>query len=315
MKQCRVMTMLALAAISSSSIVAAAPALPQVLSFSAGYKLGGEPARNIVELGVVYRCDSRICMDTQRFNSAQLLPRTFTSYRHRMRAPYGRPGCQDGLVGTVEPGRRDHEFVRMVEEENGFVVATSTSRYRWVVDPAVDGAYTLTSVETKNEQAPLQQVVGFAFQSTQFLKGDLNRLQLDSFYRGEIQHKTADMGAMQPWKHAPSSIDFRVYEAAADGKLLYRSLPGAAAVVKKYAKPMWVHSTVVLARSNENIASLVQEYGHDFDMNGCFDEQGHNKFMLPISDPTGQVVALVYVEYTSDLKRGFPMLSVGRYYR
>lgn len=78
---------------------------------------------------------------------------------------------------------------------------------------------------------------------------------------------------------------------------------------------MWVHSTVVLTRPDETIAPLVQEYGHDFDMDGCFNEQGHNKFMLPVSDSAGQVTALVYVEYTSDLKRGFPMLSVGRYHR
>lgn len=315
MKRFSFVGMLVLASVSSSAAVMAAPALPSFLSFSAGYQLGKEQDRNVVELGVVYRCGSRICMDTQGFDSGSLLPRSFTSYRHRMRAPYARPDCRDGLVGVVKPDRQGHEFVRLVEEENGIEIVTTTSRYRWTVDSAVPNAYRLSSIVLEKEQVPAKQVVGFAFQAEQPLQGDLDRNQLDFLYQGEIHHKTAEMGAAKSWRHVPSSIDFRVYEIGGNGRLLYRSLPGAAAVVQKYGKPMWVHSTVVLTRPDETIAPLVQEYGHDFDMDGCFNEQGHNKFMLPVSDSAGQVTALVYVEYTSDLKRGFPMLSVGRYHR
>lgn len=305
----------ALAAASWGAAAVAAPALPAVLTFSAGYQTGGDKPGNVVELGVVYRCGSGTCMDTRRFDSARLLPRSFTPYRHRMQAPYRRPDCRDGQVGVVEPDRRDHEEVRLVEEENGFAVVTPTARYRWIADSAVADGYSLSAVVRHEQGVPLQQVVGFAFQSARVSTGDLDRSQLAPRYRGEIHLKTAEMGALQPWRHRSSTMNFRLFDAAADGPLLHLSQPGTAAVVQKYGKQMWVHHTVVLARSDDPVAPVLHEYGHDFDMDGCFNEQGHNKFMLPVADPAGQVSAFVYVEYTSDLRRGFPMLSVGRYYR
>jgi hypothetical protein len=78
---------------------------------------------------------------------------------------------------------------------------------------------------------------------------------------------------------------------------------------------MWVQNSIVLARERGAIAPLIQEYGHDFNRDGCFNEPGHNKMMLPIPDENGGVQALIYIEYTSDFLRKFPMMSVGRYYR
>jgi hypothetical protein len=191
-------------------------------------------------------------------------------------------------------------------------VAWSDFRYRWVADPKARDGYTLAEVSYKRN-GPLEQAVGFGFSSNDELKGSLTKSQLAFYYKGEIYHKTAFTQVKGQWSYAPSTFDFRPYQEAQNGNVLIRSLAGDAAIVQKYGKPMWVQSSIVLARRAQAISPLVQEYGHDFNMDGCFNESGHNKLMLPIGE--GSVAALVYIEYTSDVERGFPMLSVGRYYR
>jgi hypothetical protein len=86
-------------------------------------------------------------------------------------------------------------------------------------------------------------------------------------------------------------------------------------VIRKYGKEMWQEKGFILTRGNELLSPLIEEYGHDFNMNGCFDEPGHNKLLLPVSDDNAFARAFVYIEYTPNYKSGFPMISVGRYYR
>lgn len=290
-------------------------ALPPVLTFSAGYKSHDKVAQNVVELGVVKQCarGRRWCMDLTRYGSAAPIRMASTGVLHAMQAPYASQPCSNGPALTPTGGISVRGVpVRLKQSSGRLSVAWDGMEYHWKVDEKVANAYVLDQL-ARRQHGALDQAVGFAFSSSAELKGDIRKEQLASLYQGQIHHKTAFTKVDGAWESAPSSIDFRPFQEAADGRSLGRSIPGHAAVVKKYGKPMWVQSTVVLARGDAPIAPLIQEYGHDFGMDGCFNEAGHNKLMLPVGD--GQVTALVYIEYSPDHKRGFPMLSVGRYYR
>lgn len=299
-----------LACVGTESAIAA-PALPKVFTFATGYKLDAPVPRNIVELGVIKPCDGGMCMDVERFDSAKLLPRVPTSYMHEMHAPYGGQ-CFDGPVNTVH-GDTEQEKVYLHRADDGFSVVTTRFRYRWASDAKAASGYKLVGIVPAGGSESLGQAVGFGFGSNTQLKGTIAHDQIASYYNGEIYHKISTTGAEGDWTYAPSSIDFRVYQERANGTVLIHSRPGDPSVNKKYGKPMWVHSTVVLERDKGSVAPLMQEYGHDFSMDGCFNEPGHDKRMLPVGDET--VTALVYIEYNADFKLGFPILSVGRYYR
>lgn len=286
--------------------------LPAVFTFAAGYKIDAYGTENVVELGVVKQCGKKAwCLEIARYDSAKMLPRVPTRYTHDMHAPYGERKCSNGPVMTIR-GAVDNDIkVAFHPTENGFSIAWGDFRYRWVADSKAHDGYTLD--EIRYRQAPLEQAVGFAFASDSEMRGNLNKSELAYYYKGEIYHKTALTKVDGAWEYAPSSFDFRPYDEAVNGNMLVRSLPGDARVVQKYHQPMWVDSAIILARGGDALYPIIQEYGHDFNMDGCFNEAGHNKLMLPIGK--GSVSALVYVEYTPDKERGFPMISVGRYYR
>jgi hypothetical protein len=285
--------------------------LPTVFTFSAGYKIDAPVPENVVALGVVKKCGREWCLYINRYDSAKMLPRVPTRYMHAMQAPYGGTNCSNGPIMTIKGTSDTGLKVELQPTQDGFSMSWADFRYRWTADSKAKDGYTL--VEVSYKKAVLEQGVGFGFSSSEERKGKLAKNYLAYYYKGEIYHKTALTRVDGPWSYAPSSFDFRPYQEGDSSEVLLRSLPGDASVVKKYGKPMWVDSSIVLARGTEAIAPLVQEYGHDFNMDGCFNEFGHNKLMLPIGKE--DITALIYVEYTPDKERGFPMISVGRYYR
>ncbi|HJU70325.1 MAG TPA: hypothetical protein VJ603_00605 [Paucimonas sp.] len=289
--------------------------LPKVFTFAAGYRSNSANPHNLVEFGVLKNCGKSWCIKIERFDGAKELPRVRTDYKHEMHAPYRVPSCQDDPITTIKPDQSVDDNVNVQPDTNGFSILTKAFHYHWIIDTKLADGYLLADITPLNGSDKIDQIVGFAFASNFEMKGDVAKTQLMSLYKGEIYHKTALTGVSGEWKFAPSSIDFRRFNETDNGHVLILSQAGDSSIVKKYGKPMWVQNSIVLARSNDTIAPLTQEYGHDFNMDGCFNESGHNKLMLPISDGENNVRALIYVEYTPDNIRGFPMLSVGRYYR
>lgn len=295
-----------------SGAAAAEATLPKVFTFATGYKVEAPTPRNVVELGVIKSCDGGWCMTVERFDSAKMLPRVPTKFMHEMHAPYGGTTCSNGPVNTVK-GETDEEHVYLHRAADGFSIVSKRFRYVWVIDDKAPNGYKIAEIDPAGDAPPLAQAVGFAFGSASEMKGKLTQAQLASYYKGEIYHKIAADGVGKDWTFAPSTIDFRVYKQAQNGDVMIQSRPGDPSIIAIYGAPMWVQSTVVLARGTETIDPVIQEYGHDFNKNGCFDEPGHDKRMLPVGDEN--VSGLVYIEYNADFKRGFPILSVGRYYR
>lgn len=305
-----------LSAVSACGICAAGGAmaadapLPNVFTFAAGYRLDTPGPRNLVEYGVVGKCGTEWCIDVERYDSARLLAREVTAYTHAMRAPYG-SACVNGPIARVHRDAVEAGKATLRRDAAGIVVDAGKYRYRWESDASAPNGYRLAGAEY--EGSKLDQVVGFAFSSARALVGDISPAQVDATFQGEIHAKTALTGVAGDWQSKASSLHFQRFRETDNGAVLALSEPGLAAVVKKYGARMWVHNSIILKRERKPVAPLVQEYGHDFNRDGCFNEPGHNKMMLPIG--SDNVTALVYIEYTSDFLRGFPMLSVGRYYR
>jgi hypothetical protein len=124
------------------------------------------------------------------------------------------------------------------------------------------------------------------------------------------------MGVMDEWFQKQSSLDFRKFRTFSSSQVMGFDQPARSEVVRKYNKPMmWVqHSVLPSQASAGRLNYLLHEYGHDFNANGCFDEFGHNKLLLPVLHG-GAIAAFVYIEYSPDTRDGVPMISVGRYFR
>lgn len=289
--------------------------LPNVLTFAAGYRLDSPSPRNFVEYGVIRKCGDTWCMNVERYDSAKLLPRAPTKYIHEMNAPYGGTKCLNGPISRPSKDVVEEETPRINREPDGISVETRNFRYRWAADASAPGGYKLVGIAQRAGGTQLEQTVGFAFASDSPVEENIMPVQVAWKYKGEIYAKTMFTGVSGEWAFKPSIIDFRRFRITENGSVLALTEPGQPAVVKKYGGPMWVHNSIILARQRGVIAPVLEEYGHDFNRDGCFNESGHNKMMLPVAGGDSSVRAFVYIEYTADIERGFPMMSVGRYYR
>lgn len=287
----------------------------KVFTFATGYRVQTTVPRNFVEYGVIRKCGVSWCFNLEKYDSAKLLPRVPTKYVHEMSAPYGNHACSNGPISRVAKDVIDDGKTQLRVDKDGVYFQIKDYRYHWVVDEKVSNGYTLAGITMGASNTPLDQSVGFAFSSDAELVGDILPEQVVQKYRGEIYAKTAFTKVDGQWELSPSIIDLRLFNVVDDGAVLSLTQPGLSAVVKKYGGPMWVQNSIVLKRESDVISPLIQEYGHDFNRDGCFNESGHNKMMLPIGDADKKVRALIYIEYTSDYERKFPMMSVGRYYR
>jgi hypothetical protein len=281
--------------------------------FASGYQGISAESGNILEYGVVKRCGNAWCMKLNQFDSALMLPREPTKFMHEMSTPYRSSSCVDGPIHTIRPSKTQNIKVSVHQENGKTTISDGKLTYHWKNDTVQNG-YILTAIQNVSDGKLLSQSVGFAFESDHILMGDVKREQIDFFYNGQIHHKTAFTGAAGDWIFSQSSIDFRKFQSKRNSQILSNSQAGDPSIIKKYGKQMWVQNSIILTRTMDIPSPLIQEYGHDFDMDGCFNESGHNKLMLPIENE-GKINSIVYIEYTSDFQRGFPMLSVGRYYR
>lgn len=293
---------------------AAAAALPLAYCFSAGWRSGGAQGHTWVALGVVYRGDDGWCAEIEAFSGRANLPLVPLSERHAMHTPSGQQQCFDGPIKTVNGMRTEERGVGVSIDADGLRWRLGGRAFEWRRDAL--GGFVLAELgDPGTADGAVDQAVGFAYEADEFSSAFGSPQDLGAF-DGEIQHKNANSTAGAPWEHKRSTMDFARFAHVRPGSAVRNfAVPGQAHVVARYGKPMWVqHGLLLLPPASPRLRWLLHEYGHDFNHNGCFDEQGHNKLMLPVLQ-RGQVEALVYVEYTPDPRDGVPMVSVGRYFK
>jgi hypothetical protein len=204
----------------------------------------------------------------------------------------------------------------VIDNDRGFVLVIGSYEYTWERDTSPAGGFVLVNTRDSGNDVVFEQAVGFAYESEDQMGRQISPSDLRGYFDGQIAHKNMLMGVMDDWLQTQSSLDFRKFRTSSGSSVMGFDQPARPEVVRKYNKPMmWVHHSVLTPQSNSGrLNYLLHEYGHDFNANGCFDEFGHNKLLLPVLHG-GAVSAFVYIEYSPDKRDGVPMISVGRYFR
>lgn len=286
-----------------------------VLYFAVGWRVNEPLPQNVLQLGAIFRCGDAWCMEYEEFTGKDNLPRAPLPYRHEMAAPYGNGRCTNEHLTTIHGVIHRDVPALLLDEERGFAVRAGIYEYTWERDTSPAGGFVLVKARDTDSDVLFEQPIGFAYESEdqkgrQIRVGDLN-----GYFDGQIAHKDMTMGVMDDWSEQHPSMDFRKFSASSTQPLLGFDQPGLPEAVRKYNKMMWVHHSVLPPQAiSGRLNYILHEYGHDFNTNGCFDEFGHNKLLLPALHG-GLISALVYIEYTPDTRDGVPMLSVGRYFR
>ena len=287
-----------------------------VLYFSAGWRVNEPSPQNVLRLGTVFRCGVAWCIQYEEFAGKDNLPRTPLPYRHEMAAPYGSHRCTDEHLTTIHGVIHSDLPAEVVGTERGFVLRAGIYEYTWERDTAPAGGFVLVTAGETGSDVVFGQPIGFSYESEDQTRRQIKPGDLSGYFDGQIAHKNMLMGVMDDWMQKQSSLDFRKFSSSSVIPLMGWDRPGLPEVVRNYNKPMmWVHHSVLTPEAiSGRLNYILHEYGHDFNANGCFDEFGHNKLLLPVLHH-GLISALVYIEYTPDTRDGVPMISVGRYFR
>lgn len=290
----------------------------EVLNFAVGWRADIARSENVLQLGTVYPCSTGWCVVVEEYSGSLNLRRMRLNYRHTMQADTHAQGCKDEYLTTVKGARSAELKAQLRNTGSGYVVEAGRYRYVWSRDTEKPAGYLLQEAgEIAPSELQYSQPVGFSYWSDDAQKTHFERTQYNGYFDGKIAHKDTLTGVRDDWKVTRTSIDFRKFLAAPNGSpVLGLTTGGHPEVLKRMKKPVSVYQSV-LPPSNttgDRLRFFNHEYGHDFNANGCFDEFGHNKLMLPILQKN-TVVAFVFVEYTYDKFDGVPMISVGRYHR
>lgn len=290
----------------------------EVLNFSVGWRADSSRSENVLQLGTVYSCPTGWCVVVEEYSGSLNLPRVRLDYRHTMQADTHVEGCKDEYLTTVKGARSAELKAQLRNTGSGYVLEAGRYRYVWSRDPENPTGYLL---QEAGEIAPggrqYSQPVGFSYWSNDARETHFERTQYNGYFDGQIAHKDTLTGVRDDWNVTRTSIDFRKFSVAIDGSpVLSLTTGGHPEVLKRMKKPVSVHQSVLPPsnQTGDRLRFFNHEYGHDFNANGCFDEFGHNKVMLPVLHENS-VVAFVFVEYTYDKFDGIPMISVGRYHR
>lgn len=270
----------------------------------------------MLQLGIVFRCGVDWCIEYEEFPGKDNLPRSPLPYRHEMVAPYGNHRCTDEYITTIHGVIHSDLPARITNNERGFVIRAGPYEYTWERDTSQAGGFVIGNVRDTGSDVAFEQPIGFAYESEDQTGRQIQPADLIAYFDGQIAHKNMSMGVMDDWSQKQSSLDFRKFSSSSVVPLLGLDQPGLPDVVRKYNQPMmWVHHSVLTPPATSGRLNYIQhEYGHDFNANGCFDEFGHNKMLLPVLRG-GLISALVYIEDSPDPRDGVPMISVGRYFR
>jgi hypothetical protein len=136
----------------------------------------------------------------------------------------------------------------------------------------------------------------------------LTRDDLLDDYQGETYSLPPTKTGEPTWIAKPTALHLDRYRAFHGGELW-----SYATRSDRLSPPAWAFSNFLINQSSYSPLLIYEETGHDFNRNNVYDEFGHTTQLFGVYDGE-KVSRLVFVEYSYQTA-GYPILTVGRYYR
>lgn len=271
--------------------------------FALGYK-SADSQTDRISIGSYTITKNKLAADAKEYDAILNSKPAMLSEKNAMSAPYGNGNCQNRSVEI--PTFTNHIQVNGSFIDDGTItVLLKGLKYVWKRDSDHIGFYILDSVSDSKGNV-MDHAVGYAF-NTESSLDTLSKTNFFPTYSGNIFHKNARKTINDDWEKQSTMLKPSMFTA--HGNLLEYDSEGSV----KLAKPVWSHNTLALNQSNDK-REIYNDYGHDFNRNGCYDEYGHNKVILAGLNKSSMIDKMVFIEYSYN-HDGYPMLSVGRYYQ
>jgi hypothetical protein len=280
--------------------------------FAVGYGTPGKLMNNYVLVGDYTFKEKSLVAEYKEFDAnADLKPKK-SALHLKLEAPYGKNTCEDKIIDI--PSASAERSVKGAWQIDGKIlkITINTLTYEWEVEDGSEGGYKLRSIKDGATNQNLPLAVGFAYLSkNENVPTKVKKENFLPYYRGDIYHKNNNAVAKTPWEFKPSGLKISAFSESNNGDVLNYSSAGT-----KENKGAWVGNGILLNHNKNFNNTIYQDLGHDFNKNGCYDEFGHNKVILAAygAELPSLIRNMVYIEYSYTFD-GFPMISVGRYYR
>jgi hypothetical protein len=280
--------------------------------FAVGYGTLSQSMNNYVLIGDYKFKDKSFTAEYKEFDAnADLKPKKAGFHHTKLEAPYGKRACEDKVIDI--PSESAERSFRGTWQVDGKILklVIDTQTYEWEAEDGDEGGYKLRKIRDNIAKRDLPLAVGFAYLSkSQNSPARLDKQNFLPYYRGDIYHKNNNAIAKSSWDFKASGLKVSAFSESDNGDVLNYSSLGSAE-----NKGAWVGNSLLLNHNEKSVHTIYQDLGHDFNKNGCYDEYGHNKILLAAYTDASLIVRnMVYIEY-SYAYDGFPLLSVGRYYR
>ena len=282
--------------------------------FAVGYGTPGKLINNYVLVGDYTFNEQSFVAEYKEFDAnADLKPKKEkAAFHHNLEAPYGKHACEDKIIDM--PSESAERSVKGTWQMDGKILklTINTRMYEWEAEDGGENGYKLRSIRDNAINQDLPLAVGFAYLSkNENAPAKLKKENFLPYYRGDIYHKNNNAVAKTPWEFKSSGLKISIFSESNNGNVLNYSSVGT-----KENKGAWVGNSILLNHNIKSSYTIYQDLGHDFNKNGCYDEFGHNKVILAAyNEETPMIIRnMVYIEYSYAFD-GFPLLSVGRYYR
>lgn len=278
--------------------------------FAIGYETTGKAVNNNVLIGSYTFKKQSFLAEYKEFDANANLKPKKGAFRHNLKAPYGKHACENRTIEIPS-----ESAIKSVEgtwhiEGNSLKLTIDTQTYEWDIE-VDEGSYKLRNIRDNATKQDLPLAVGFAYVSeNQTARVKLKKENFLPYYRGDIYHKNNFATAQTPWEFKPSGMKVSVFAESDNGDTLHYSSRG-----KAESKGAWIGNSLLLNQDEKSSYIIYQDLGHDFNKNGCYDEFGHTKIILAAHNASSTTIHnMVFIEYSYAFD-GFPLISVGRYYR
>lgn len=279
--------------------------------FAVGYGTLSQSMNNYVLVGDYNFTEASFTAEYQEFDANANRKPKKGAFHHKLEAPYGKRACENKIIDI--PSESAERSLKGTWQLDGRLLKliVDTQTYEWEAEDNDEGGYKLRKITDNATSRDLPLAVGFAYLSkSRKLPSHLTKENFLPYYRGDIYHKNNNAIAKSSWEFKPSGLKVSAFSESDSGNVLNYSSAGSAE-----NKGAWVGNSLLLNHNKKSAHTIYQDLGHDFNKNGCYDEFGHNKIILAAHNVASDKIRnLVYIEYSYAFD-GFPLLSVGRYYR